>query len=452
MNDRKPFLILLLLMFFIILLRVAWLGDDSYITMRSVDNWVNGYGLTWNPGERVQTFTHPLWLLLISGIYAVLGNAYFSLIGLSLLMSLVVMLIFLSQDVQDEFILAFGWLLLILSRSFMDYSTSGLENPLSHLLALSFALIFIGKSNLQGNWRTFVLALLAGLAVFNRMDTLLLYLPALALLFWNEKSRRTLGLMLAGFVPFMLWGLFAIFYYGFFFPNTYYAKLNTSIPTGNLIHQGFIYYLNQTLFDPLTLVVIACGLLTTLAWGETRQRAIAAGIVLYLAYVVYIGGDLMSGRFFSIAMLLSVVLLLQHLGKFRWQHRVFFGLAAVFLAFLAPTPSFMPPNTFDRESAHRSGASDERAYYYGASGLMRWGRYHKLPGHEWVDEGIELRKQGPQVHVASGMGYLGFFAGPQVHVIDRFALSDPLLSRLPIIPGIKWDIGHIRSRNPSGLH
>jgi hypothetical protein len=42
------------------------MSDDAYITLRTVDNWVNGRGLVWNTAERVQTYTHPLWMLLLS--------------------------------------------------------------------------------------------------------------------------------------------------------------------------------------------------------------------------------------------------------------------------------------------------------------------------------------------------------------------------------------------------
>lgn len=433
-----------------ILLRTAWLGDDAYITMRSVDNWVNGYGLAWNPSERVQTFTHPLWMLLLAGLYALLGNAYFSLLGLSLLVSLAVMVVFVLRTSRDIPSLTFGWLLLIFSHAFLDYSTSGLENPLSHLLALVFALVFLERIPVSANRRTFALSLLAGLAVLNRMDTLLLYAPALALVFWQDKTRRTFAQLAAGFVPFALWSLFALFYYGFVFPNTYYAKLNTAIPKTTLLHQGLVYYLNELLFDPLTLVVIACGLLAAFAWGEIRQRAIGLGMLLYLGYIFYIGGDLMSGRFFSVVFLLSVTMLLPSFEKFGPQSKALVGLVIVFLGLITPSPAFLPPSNLDLETAHRTGISDERAFYYSASGLMRWGRYHKLPQHEWVSEGIVLREQGPQVYVGKGIGYLGFYAGPQVHIIDYFALADPLLSRLPVQPGIKWDIGHIRRQIPDG--
>ncbi len=42
------------------------MSDDAYITLRTVDNFINGYGLTWNISERVQAYTHPLWMFLLS--------------------------------------------------------------------------------------------------------------------------------------------------------------------------------------------------------------------------------------------------------------------------------------------------------------------------------------------------------------------------------------------------
>lgn len=49
----------------------SWVGDDAYITFRGVDNFIHGFGLRWNPVERVQAFTSPLWLLFLSPFYAV---------------------------------------------------------------------------------------------------------------------------------------------------------------------------------------------------------------------------------------------------------------------------------------------------------------------------------------------------------------------------------------------
>ena len=40
--------------------------DDAYISARYAENLVAGHGLTFNPGERVEGFSHPLFVLLIA--------------------------------------------------------------------------------------------------------------------------------------------------------------------------------------------------------------------------------------------------------------------------------------------------------------------------------------------------------------------------------------------------
>ena len=77
-----------ILIFAVVLIRSAWVGDDAYFTARTLDNWINGYGLTWNPGERVQAYTHPLWLFTLLPLFALTKSFYFSVIFLSLFFSM----------------------------------------------------------------------------------------------------------------------------------------------------------------------------------------------------------------------------------------------------------------------------------------------------------------------------------------------------------------------------
>jgi arabinofuranosyltransferase len=46
------YITLCLLIYASMILRNAWLCDDAYISLRTVDNFVNGFGLTWNVAER----------------------------------------------------------------------------------------------------------------------------------------------------------------------------------------------------------------------------------------------------------------------------------------------------------------------------------------------------------------------------------------------------------------
>jgi len=72
----------------VVLVRTAWMCDDAYITLRTIDNFVQGYGLVWNVGERVQVYTHPLWMFLISAFYALTREPYYTTLVISMLLSL----------------------------------------------------------------------------------------------------------------------------------------------------------------------------------------------------------------------------------------------------------------------------------------------------------------------------------------------------------------------------
>src|SRR5262249_49729235 len=57
--------------FVLVAIRTAWICDDAYINFRTIDNFLHGYGLRWNVAERIQTFTDPLWLFLVTASVAV---------------------------------------------------------------------------------------------------------------------------------------------------------------------------------------------------------------------------------------------------------------------------------------------------------------------------------------------------------------------------------------------
>jgi arabinofuranosyltransferase len=50
-KNIQVLLFLLFSVYAVILLRSAYVNEDAYITMRTVDNFINGYGLRWNVVE-----------------------------------------------------------------------------------------------------------------------------------------------------------------------------------------------------------------------------------------------------------------------------------------------------------------------------------------------------------------------------------------------------------------
>jgi len=144
-KNNNPVILAVLTVVLIILLRTAWIGDDAAITLRSVLNFINGYGPTFNIDERVQAFTHPLWFLLISLVSLITGNVFVSTFLLSIAISLFVIWLLLTTIASNFQYGILAVTVLILSKAYIDFSTSGLENPLSHLLIVS-CVIFGFKS------------------------------------------------------------------------------------------------------------------------------------------------------------------------------------------------------------------------------------------------------------------------------------------------------------------
>jgi hypothetical protein len=82
--HHSKFVAVSLFGFAVIVVVNAWMADDAFITLRTVDNFVAGHGLTWNVQERVQAYTHPLWMFLLSLLYVFTREPYFTGIFLGL--------------------------------------------------------------------------------------------------------------------------------------------------------------------------------------------------------------------------------------------------------------------------------------------------------------------------------------------------------------------------------
>ena len=457
----------LVLLFLWVLLRTAWVGDDAYITFRSVQNLISGLGPTYNVGERVQAFTHPLWMLLQSGVHAAVSRGlgvvapaqlYYQVLAISAACATSAVALLLLRIAPSLPGAVLGGAAAVLSKAFVEYSTSGLETPASYLLVCAFAWLYLGHPA-PAPRRLAALSVIAALAALNRPDLLLLLLPALAVAWWRGPGRlRRAGAVAVGTAPLALWELFSLVYYGFAVPNTAWTKLATGITPGDLRHQGWIYLLDSLESDPLTLLVIAGALLAVPLRRRWELLPLAAGILVYLGYVVSIGGDFMSGRMLSVPFLLALCLLCSGELRGRGPQAV---LLAVVLAVGAATPqpplltdsSFGPPDPADRYSAIReSGIADERAFYFPTLGLLNDRRDGPVvgtdhPGPLWAERPERLPER---VTFTGPVGQHGFIVGPAEHMVDLYALVDPLRARLPVADPETWRIGHFEHLMPAG--
>jgi arabinofuranosyltransferase len=447
-----------LVIFTYVFLANAWIGDDAYITFRVVDNFINGYGLTFNPDERVQAYTHPLWMLLLSAAYAVTSNLFYTTLALSYaLCVLAFAVVFKSLNSVWRSALFLG--LLLSSKAFVDYTSSGLEYPLSFFLLCVFYCRFLGvvRSAASVSSRDLVMfGALASLAFLNRSDSILLYAGPLAYLAWIAWPvyRLRLAMYFAiAFSPVVVWLMFSYIYYGFPFPNTYYAKVATGIPRSLQLRQGLAYVANSINFDPFTLGLIGLTAVVAVQLRRLPEIAAAASALLYVLYTISVGGDFMSGRFFAMPLLVCAVVLVRIVQRREIGAAV--GAALVAYNVIAPlAPVKTRADYPDGAWAWRlqNGIKDERGHYHQISNVLFYAPFRALPDHLWYREGISFRNSPEKVSVQGSIGFYGFTAGPTKYVIDRNALSDPLLARLPVSESLYFEFyaGHFFRDLPDG--
>ncbi|MDI9349126.1 MAG: hypothetical protein QM537_03885 [Candidatus Symbiobacter sp.] len=429
----------------------GWINDDATITLHSVLNFVHGYGPVINIGERVQAFTHPLWFFLISGMWVFTNQLFISVIILSLLSAVGGFYLFQKHLSNNNSSLIIGGVLILCSKFYIEYSTSGLENPMSHLLIIAISiLIFSTKFSTNQKYHYFVLLL--SLLYLNRSDLILLFLPYGFFITYEYFLRnlrigsnpyfliiKPIAYSLLFASPVIVWTVFSIIYYGFPFPNTAYAKILNFVPLSAKIEQGLRYFYDGFIHDSLTIVVIASAVIFGLFINK-NTRLIACGIILYCFYVLYIGGDFFRGRFFSAMFIASICIISQI--KINDKLVVSIIILAIFFWFKAIYGYYIQKDAqgysyiWGEHYAHRN---------HGRSPLQFVINFDKYYNYPWKFESYN------NVYVSgNGIGYAALNHGPNIFNIDPLALSDALLSRLPASHEHPFVPGHMLRRIPTG--
>ncbi|MES1982979.1 MAG: hypothetical protein V4443_10965 [Pseudomonadota bacterium] len=447
-NKHFPGLVLSLAA--IMLLSVAWVSDDAFITLRVIDNFINGWGLRYNVIERVQVYTHPLWLFFLTPFYALTREALLTTMLVSVGLSLGALWLLARRIAVN---IEYGCLLVLVavaSGSISQFATSGLETPLTFLLlALLVAQLYQNKHGLS--------AALAGLLVLNRMDLAILIGPLVVYLAFKAQRGQRWRIIAAAFLPVLIWMIFSIIYYGSPFPNTAYAKLGTGYGTGELILQGLHYGENFLFNDPLLALLIGASVLGALRSRDQLLIAFATGLLLYIVYTIAIGGDFMSGRFFATPGFLALCLLAR-LPAPRWlltRTKLVAPIIIAILALLLVARSTQAPGGAVAKADY--GIVDERSFYYLYNGLPAvlngWLATGEEPIHPWGHRGTVLRalaeqNRKPVMVITGTIGMRGYYGGPMLHIMDELALADPFLARLPAQPGSR--VGHYLRAIPPG--
>jgi arabinofuranosyltransferase len=430
-----------------LVIRDAWLCDDAFITFRVVDNFHNGFGLRWNVIDRVQVFTHPLWCMLLVALGWLVGNLPLAAIWISIAISVGAYLLIVPRPGRENWDLVLLALLIPASKAVVQFGTSGLEGPLAYLLLV---LLILAGGGLSRDWRRNDrwVPLLGAAIVLTRPDLLLIVAPLCIAWVARKGIRRAAVSIGVGAAVLATWEIFSFVYFGSLVPNTALAKLYTGRPFFDGALQGLRYVTDFVLRDPAGVVaLVTCLLLLIFRRNDLQARAVSLGIVLYLLYIVAIGGDFMSGRFFAVPVFLAVAEAIRTNGEnTRPLADSFPGASAA--AIILVVIHFFGFDGFVTSNISRNGIADERRVYAPALSLAAIHDGRPIQRVSWVRAAQELGKTGHSVMGAIAVGVVGYYGGANVHVLDVNALGDPLLSRLPARSGSR--IGHFERRSPEG--
>jgi arabinofuranosyltransferase len=245
---------------------LPFIADDALISLRYSQRLIQGFGLTWNPNERVEGYSNLLWVLATAGLGLLqidLVNAVriLGFIG----MAAAVTAVFWAAETKTWKSLLFVFLVVMflpLSAPFAVWAIGGMEQPMvAGLLAWAVVLCCRRLEDQdQSARRMLAPGLLFGLLCLTRLDGALFTAAAVAaiLIIHRGAARAWRDAIALAAVPILLVLLqigFRLAYYGEWIPNTALVKLS---PSGKHAHDGWNYLLSGAApLLPLLLVATA---------------------------------------------------------------------------------------------------------------------------------------------------------------------------------------------------
>lgn len=348
-----------------------WVCDDAFISYRYALNLVEGHGLVYNAGERVEGYSNFLWTLwcVVPIVLGIRCETWTMLSGIVCYAGTLTLLGDISRRLGKKLgtiqILPVAAILCAAHADMAVFATSGLETSLFTMLATAGFWVFVcGETS--GRRRPIVAGFVMTLAALTRPDGVIFgaVLGAGYLFFARPRWRMALSFAAAFAIPHAVFVTWRVWYYGDFFPNTYYAK------SGNLAwwSQGWAYFL---LYLQKYWAVGACvlGLAAIVVphRGNTKsadrlipQIALVATAMaaIYTLYIVRVGGDFMFARMLIPAT--PFYLLLIELGLMRGIPSQNWGRAAAVVAILI---ALILPDYPMKRLEFVSGVVNEHSFY-----------------------------------------------------------------------------------------
>lgn len=285
---------------------LPFFADDSFISMRYAERLLEGKGLTWNDGERVEGYSNLLWVLALAFVSALGVDMLAAARALGVACFVVCMgAIAFScgpRSFRDRRLTAaaVGVLGIGLTGIVGVWAIGGLEHPLLAALVTAGSAWILHKLRSRPEAALTARAwvgpgVLFGLASWTRPDGALFAATVAATLVCVpstfRRRTRAVAVLLGITAAFFLAQLaFRLGYYGEWVPNTARAKLAW---TPQRLAEGWDHVLaGYAGLWPLVLIA-ASGCWPILRDGGARHRLLVplGGVVAWSGYLVTIGGD-----------------------------------------------------------------------------------------------------------------------------------------------------------------
>lgn len=391
--------------------------DDPMITLRVARTlWEHGVPY-FNPGEAVAANTSLFWPILLAPVFGVWSDPEAAVqalfVGSTLLWTGLACWLGARQPdaltgIATVVFIAFGaW-----GRY---YGGSAWEHvPQAVCVAAGFAIWLGGRRGAAG----------PALGCFWLLAASFLFRPDSAPLvagFWliqlaaldGAERRRFVALSLPALALPALYAGGMLAFYGDLVPNTYYLK-SATLPEN--LAAGVVYLLDPVESGPVPMLALILVLLSPRL--RRRERAVVGLILLQIATVVALGGDIYDeGRFLLVVLPTAASLAILHLS------RLIRPAPALLLAVVAAGWTLVSPSVQRKEAALA-------AHLYGQVQIVRALDPILAPG----DGSLGLHFLGIGYHL------------PDIHVVDYLGKADPVIARLPPREGLvghnKWDYGY----------
>jgi arabinofuranosyltransferase len=471
----RPLVLAVLAVFAVAAWTRRWVNEDGFIYFRIVDNLLAGHGPVFNVGERVETYTSPLWTALLAVLAALAPFA--SLAWLSVGLGLVTSLAGFAAAAagalrlhgREGVALPLGLLVVTAVPTFWDFATSGLETGLIFgWLGATWWAVVAGR-------RPSAVAVLVGLGPLVRPDLAVFSLGFLALLVlsgprsWRRAARLVAW---AGAIP-VAYELFRMAYFAALVPNTALAKEAGAAYWTRGAGYLAAFVVDYWLWVPLA-ALAALGLAAVLR-GAPRGRVALVAVpvacaVVHALYVVRLGGDYMHGRMLlpSVfgALLPAAVLVLERRRAIAVSAVVVPWAVACGLFLQAPSrfvdgskPWYDQRTTLSAEGGHAHPVTLAHYARYAFSQptigwrlaelarvrsavvvdyvparrrvgdrVVPWLAPRPLPG-AWAGREADA----PVLALTGSLGRLGYAAGDDVRLGDFLGLADPVGARTRLV-------------------